>query len=184
MKAKEIEGLEAYIKTDNEHWNGFTFKMLCEILQQGHFENPELPLKLFSEAENIFIEKHESPLQAVQMFADEIDKYKLNPTQKLFIYEWVYKYLNGTEYEKIDLTLIKNLLETQKEKLKAENEPVKPLTKNIRETLKEMMQKELEKLPETLNTLEPVQRLNILCKLMPFVLPKVESVNHELNEPL
>jgi hypothetical protein len=57
------------------------------------------------------------------------------------------------------------------------------VTKNIRETLKEMMQKELEKLPDTLKELEPIQRLNILCKLIPFVLPKVESVNHELDEP-
>jgi hypothetical protein len=45
------------------------------------------------------------------------------------------------------------------------------------------MQKELEQLPETLKGLEPVQRLNILCKLMPFVLPKVEAVSHEQGEP-
>ena len=83
----------------------------------------------------------------------------------------------------MDLAPIENLLRSQKEKLKAESQPVKPLTKNIRETLKELMQKELEKLPDTLKELEPVQRLNILCKLMPFILPKIESVNHELGEP-
>ncbi len=54
---------------------------------------------------------------------------------------------------------------------------------NIRETLKETMQKEIQKLPETLKELEPVQRLNILCKLIPFVLPKVESIDHEHDEP-
>ena len=48
---------------------------------------------------------------------------------------------------------------------------------------KEMMQKEIESLPDTLAELEPVQRLNILCKLIPFVLPKVESVTHNLGEP-
>jgi hypothetical protein len=31
--------------------------------------------------------------------------------------------------------------------------------------------------------LEPVQRLNILCKLIPYALPKVESVTHKLGEP-
>jgi hypothetical protein len=42
-----------------------------------------------------------------------------------------------------------------------------------------MMKKELEKLPEYLETLEPKERLNILCKLIPFVLPKVEAVSSE-----
>ena len=58
----------------------------------------------------------------------------------------------------------------------------KPLTGNIRDTLKELMQKELEQLA-TLKELEPVQRLNILCKLIPYVLPKVESVTHIQAEP-
>jgi len=59
----------------------------------------------------------------------------------------------------------------------------KPLTGNIRDTLKDLMQKELEQLPKTLKELDPVQRLNILCKLMPYVLPKTESVKHTLGEP-
>ena len=57
------------------------------------------------------------------------------------------------------------------------------LTMGLRETLKDLMQKELEQLPETLKELDPVQRLNILCKLMPYVLPKTESVKHTLGEP-
>lgn len=68
--------------------------------------------------------------------------------------------------------------------MKTETKPVKALSSNIRETLKEMMQKEIEKLPETLKELEPVQRLNILCRMMPFILPKVESIHHEYGEPL
>jgi len=42
------------------------------------------------------------------------------------------------------------------------------LTTDLRETLKAMMQREIEQLPETLKDLEPIQRLNILCKLMPY----------------
>ena len=45
------------------------------------------------------------------------------------------------------------------------------------------MQKEIELLPETLKGLEPIQRLNILCKLMPYVFPKVEAVDSEKGEP-
>lgn len=186
MKAKEIEAIENYFKTESEHWNSYAFKMLCEILQQGNFENPETPLQLLSEAVDIFTEHHETPLKAVRAFGNETDKQKLNPAQKLFVYEWVYKYVKHTEYEEIDTTEIKELLKSYTEKLKNDKPKVeynKPLTGNIRETLKEMMQKELEQLPETLKELEPVQRLNILCKLIPYVLPKVESVTHQLGEP-
>ena len=57
------------------------------------------------------------------------------------------------------------------------------MTGNIRDTLKELMQNEIEQLPDTLKELEPAQRLNILCKLIPYVLPKVESVTHKEGEP-
>jgi hypothetical protein len=174
MKAEQITALENYFKTKNEHWNGYTFEMLCEVLQQGKFENLELPLQLFTEAESVFTRHHETPLQAVQQFAGELDKHKLSAAQKIFVCERILKYLKETEYD-FDLTPIKNLLKSQNEKLKAENEPKKPQVKNLRETLKEIMQKEIEQLPETLKELEPAQRLNIICKLAPFVLPKIES---------
>ena len=186
MKAKEIESLESYFKTENEHWNEFAFKMLWEVLQQGNFENPEIPLKLFDKAVNIFTEQHETPLKAVQEFASVTDKQKLTPAQKLFVYQWAYKYLKVTEYEEIDLIEIQDLLKSQTERLENEKPQVeynKPLTGNLRDTLKEMMQKELELLPDTLKDLDPAQRINILCKLMPFVLLKVESVTHRLGEP-
>lgn len=186
MKTEEIESLESYFKTENDHWNGYAFEMLCEVIKQGDFENPELPLQLLDKAEQIFIEQHETPLKAVQEFGNETNKATLNPSQKLFVYEWVYKYVRGTEFGGIDTTEIKDLLKIFIEKLIAEKPKVeynKPLTGNIRETLKELMQKELEHLPETLKELDPVQRLKILCKLIPYVLPKVESVTHRLGEP-
>lgn len=67
--------------------------------------------------------------------------------------------------------------------MKAINESNAILTTDLRKTLKAMIQKEFEALPETLKELEPKERLNILCKLMPFVLPKVESVDSESGEP-
>lgn len=187
MKTKEIEALERYFKTENEHWNSYALEMLCEVLQQGNFENPETPLQIFDKAVNIFTKHYETPLRAVQEFVSEIEKAKLNPAQKLFVYEWVYKYVKYSEFEKADMSEIKDLLESQTERLKNEvnkqPEYNKPLTGNIRETLKELMQKEIEQLPDTLKGLDPVQRLNILCKLIPYVLPKVESVTHTQGEP-
>ncbi len=187
MKAKEVQALESYFKTENEHWNGYAFEMICEVLQKGNFENPETPLKLFSQSIDIFTKHIETPLKAVQLFEAETDKQKIDTVQKLFVFEWVLKYVKYSEFEKVDTDEIKDLLKSQTERLKVEVNKLpeynKPLVGSIRDTLKELMQKELEQLPETLKDLEPIQRLNVLCKLIPYVLPKVEAVHSEKGEP-
>jgi hypothetical protein len=68
--------------------------------------------------------------------------------------------------------------------MKAIKENGEIFTTDLRKTLKAIMQKEFEQLPETLKELEPKERLNILCKLMPFVFPKVEAVSPTDGEPL
>jgi len=57
------------------------------------------------------------------------------------------------------------------------------ITNGLRETLKAIMQKEIENLPKQLEGLEPKERLNIMCKLMPYVFPKVETVHPTEGEP-
>jgi len=56
-------------------------------------------------------------------------------------------------------------------------------TMGLRETLKSIMQNEIENLPETLKALEPKERINVVCKLMPYVFPKVETVSPREGEP-
>ena len=56
-------------------------------------------------------------------------------------------------------------------------------TTDLRLFLKELMQREFEALPELLEQLEPKERIKLMCKLMPFVLPKVEAVTHLQGEP-
>ena len=62
------------------------------------------------------------------------------------------------------------------------DEPAKPKVKDIREDLKAIVQRELALLPETLQGLDAEKRLNILIKLIPYVLPRVESVHPENGE--
>ena len=187
MNTKAVQTLENYFKTENEHWNDFAFKILCEVIQKANFTNPETPLQTFRKAVDIFTEHLETPLKAVQIFEIETNKRKLDTNQKLFLFEWVLKYVKYTEFKKTGKYDITNLLKSQIERLKAELNKLpeynKPLVGNIRDTLKDLIQEELEQLPETLKELDPVQRLNILCKLMPYVLPKTESVKHTLGEP-
>jgi hypothetical protein len=183
MKAEQIEALEGYFKTENEHWNGYAFEILCETLQQGSFKNPETPLQLFGLAVDLITKHSQTPLKALQELQNSAHKEGLNSTQKLFVFEWVYNYLENSEFDEVQPVEFRALLKSQIEWLKKEKpNPDKPLIGNIRETLKELLQKEINALPETLKTLEPVQRLNVLCKLIPFVLPKVEAVHSEQGE--
>ena len=57
------------------------------------------------------------------------------------------------------------------------------LTMNLREILKGIVRDEMEQIPELLQELEPRERLNVICKLMPFVCPKVDTVSSSSGEP-
>lgn len=54
----------------------------------------------------------------------------------------------------------------------------------LRDSLKEIISEEIKRLPETLNTLEPKDRLNAVLKLIPYFLPKTEAVHYKEGEPL
>jgi len=58
------------------------------------------------------------------------------------------------------------------------------LTKEMRTILKSIIAKELETLQETINKTETDKRIDIILKLLPYVLPKVENVPMDKNEPL
>jgi hypothetical protein len=50
------------------------------------------------------------------------------------------------------------------------------LTKELRTVLRDMIAAELDALPKTLEGLTAKERLDVLIKLMPFCLPKVDSI--------
>ena len=56
------------------------------------------------------------------------------------------------------------------------------LTKELRAALKNILHQELELLPDHFNKLEPKDRLELLVKLLPFALPKVEPESYEIGE--
>lgn len=189
MKTKKIETLESYFKTENEHWNEFAFKTIRKALETEMFSDFIPLMKLYESSITVASETHrEKPFEGLQLIIAECDKNELNTKQKIFLFERVFDYLDKTEFDGWYSSEIQNLIKSQNEVYNKElkntlPEYNKPLTGNIRDTLKDMMQKEIESLPDTLKTLEPVQRLNILCKLIPYVLPKVESITHTQGEP-
>ena len=58
------------------------------------------------------------------------------------------------------------------------------MTKELRSILKDMMYQEIEIIQDHLDQLNPKERVELLIKLMPFVLPKTTSISHTTNEPL
>jgi len=49
-------------------------------------------------------------------------------------------------------------------------------TKQLRAELKNLIHDEFQKLPETLENMEPKQRLDILIKLLPYAMSKNEKI--------
>ena len=189
MNKKEVQALESYFKTENEHWNGYALKTIRKALEKQLFSDFNKLMQLYELSINIASDSHrEKPFEGLQMIISEYDKNELTTEQKVYLLDGVFEYLDCTEFYGWYSNEIQDLIKSQisvynnelKNKLPEYN---KPITGNIRDTLKGLMQKELEQLPHTLEALDPVQRLNILCKLIPYVLPKTESVKHTLGEP-
>lgn len=59
----------------------------------------------------------------------------------------------------------------------------KVLTMGLRDALKCIMQSEIENLPDALEALEPKDRINVICKIMPYVFPKVKTIHLKAGEP-
>ena len=56
------------------------------------------------------------------------------------------------------------------------------LTKQARESLTAIIEGELQQLPDRLKSLEAKDRLEILCKLLPYVLPKLRQTEMNVAE--
>ena len=57
-------------------------------------------------------------------------------------------------------------------------------TAEARELLQKIVGKELDKLGTLLSGLEPIERVNALAKLLPYILPKSLNVIVEQKEPM
>ncbi len=58
------------------------------------------------------------------------------------------------------------------------------LTTELRASLKNILADEIKAIPQTLTELDPKERLELIIKLMPFAMPKVQNVNYNNGEPL
>ena len=57
------------------------------------------------------------------------------------------------------------------------------LTKEMRSILKDVVYNELDNIQDTLQSLTAKERLDVLLKLLPYVVPKVKTTSHTTDEP-
>ncbi len=58
------------------------------------------------------------------------------------------------------------------------------VTKELRTVMKRVLFQELENIEQLLGELEPKDRVELVIKMMPFILPKVKQAPHTINEPI
>jgi hypothetical protein len=175
MNFNNFAVLQGYFKTENEYWNDWMFEYMAEVIEKGLFENIEQALRMFNYSLETAIECHDEPLKALHLIQDQFDKEGLNNEQRVFVLELLLKYIRNSHFEEIEISdfkvlansLIKNLQCTIDKK----NEGNQSLVSDLREQLKVMLQSEIQKIPENLQAMQPAQRLGVICKLMPYVLP-------------
>lgn len=151
------------------------------------FADPVLPLQTFTDLRTALINVAEHPAKVIPVFEQHTKG--MTDAQKLFIARKVKAYFANTvfgnnepdeEDEGITLTGIVEPLRAYIARLER---AALPQVGDIRTTLKEVFRQEMERLPEALAALDNKDRLNFLCKMMPFVLPKVEAVASNKGEP-
>lgn len=180
---KDPETLDSYLANENPHWSAYAYKLHGKAVESGLFEKTETPVQVVSNSVELLRTQLDAPAKAVEEVLALTAKAELTAPQQLFVLKGLDGYLEITEFDEGDFATVQELLQSHAKRLYREVNPPKPLVKNIREQLKELVQTELKTLPNTLKDLEPEKRLAILCKLLPFALPKVDSIAADSWEP-
>ena len=58
------------------------------------------------------------------------------------------------------------------------------LSKELRIVLKDVLFNELVNIETHLESLEPKERIELIIRMLPFVLPKMQQASHTINEPI
>lgn len=171
-----MEKIETYFKTENEHWNEHVFNLYNKAISSGLFPDVKLPIEMFDKGTQTILNSQKSSVKGANELLKELECFDVQ--QQLFMLDKIADYFKHTEFDGVELSEAQVLLKSYIKKL----QPKKPIAGNLREILKAFVMDELESLPETVKELEPLQRLNIVAKLIPFVMPRVESVHFERGE--
>lgn len=187
-KVKQPKTIESYYQTSDEWHNEHIIEIITCVKETDIFQDVSIPLELFNLGFDSFLSSPSSPLKTIRVLEKEFEKLNLNDEQIIFVLDSLVDYLDKSTFEDDeDDTQVDDetkdtfwqILKADLKRRKKEYESIKPKKLNsdgLRAELKTMFEKELRQIPEYLDKLEPKEKLNFIHKMMPFVLPKVDSV--------
>lgn len=176
--------IENYLNASSEHDNTFTLNVFLDAIKSDIFPDTETPLRLFVEIRNAlsYLAKH--PEKVIPVFEQFTEG--LTNGQKLYMAGTVHNYFKRTVFgeEEIFLTNVSKTLAAYIERLEKEsgNKAIRP--DDLRQTLQELVKKEVANLPTYFEGLTPKERMNVLCKFMPFILSRPEPEKKKLGGSL
>lgn len=187
MEAPFIKAIETLLNTDNYDWNEHAKEMLVEVIKTNSFESPNKALEVTKTLIDLVITKKESDVSIVYKSEELFEENNLNGNQRLFITTSVINYLKWYESEFIEDSFELTYLRGKEERLKADYRPLLTSSSitsvgNLREFLKQWIGDELKQLPDSIDKLDTNQRLNLVFKLIPYILPKVKTIHSEKGE--
>ena len=189
-KQKAAPDVEQYLNFGSEHDNKHALGVWLEAIRSGTFPDPATPLKVFVELRNALVQVSDQPAQVIPIFEQYTNGMK--GSEKMFLAQHLLNYFEHTVFDENGdgepetyLTGISKPLDALLTRLSKETGITNddPKTGDLRRLLKETIRQEMERLPEYLQSLETKDRVNVLCKMMPYVFPKVESVHLSEGEP-
>jgi hypothetical protein len=186
-KTQPVPTVDELLQTENEHHNKYTQKVITECIRKQIFSDMGTALTAYEENLNIIVGT-KTPFEAVErvlFYLSPAQVIEYTDKQRYFILTWIADYINPyhTEFDKWELQQeTYDILKSHIARLEKEIESNRPKTADIRETLKTLMHKEISDLPQRLEKLDDEKRLGVICKLMPYVFPKVETVEASRGE--
>jgi hypothetical protein len=187
-KQKAAPDVEHYLNRGSDHDNKHALDVWLDAIKSDTFPDPVTPLKTFVELRRELVEIYDRPAQIIPLFEQRTEG--MDNKQKAFIARHLEHHFRHTVYtldgtEEIYLKDVAKTLDAclSRWSREAGTTTQNPNTGDLRRLLKETIRQEIERLPEYLQSLEPKDRVNVLCKIMPYVFPKVEAVHLSEGEP-
>ncbi len=190
MKKQNALDIEKYLNSGCEYDNEQFLEVWLDAIKTGIFTDDKAALSAFVDTRNALFDVANQPARVLPVF--EENTAGMSGPEKLFLAQKLFYYFKNTVFNKSEndktdnyLTGISKPLGALIKRLERETGENKNDLKTIdlRAMLKDVFKQEIERLPEYLKGLEAKERLNILCKMMPYILPKVESVHFNEGEP-
>lgn len=183
MKQKNAQNVQEFLNDLSEYDREQVQKMWIEALQTDCFNDPLTPLAIFRDMRPDLLNVRNEPGLIAAAFEKHTEG--LNTAQKQFVAQKTLAYFKTTVFDDdpeagLEYVIIQTLNALNKRlKRTKSSESDHGKTATIRQTLYNILQGEMERIPEYLAQLETKDRLNILCKIMPYVLPRIESITLE-----